>query len=158
MGVKADLVDINGNSVGQVMGFAMFFGGLAQFVAGILEYQRRNTFGFVAFCCFGAFWMSVSYFSCLMQFSGVGGVGIFSAAAGTGTGAKMGAMWASMWGILVSVGWRPVWLPACDACHSRMPAPRPISLPHRGAPDQPSRPLPPPCRGRPSCCGSAPST
>ena len=32
------------------MGFGFFFGGLAQFVAGILEYQRRNTFGTVAFC------------------------------------------------------------------------------------------------------------
>jgi succinate-acetate transporter protein len=32
------------------MGFGFFFGGLAQFVAGILEYQRRNTFGMVAFC------------------------------------------------------------------------------------------------------------
>lgn len=27
-----------------------FFGGLAQFCAGLLEYQRRNTFGTVAFC------------------------------------------------------------------------------------------------------------
>ena len=32
------------------MGFGFFFGGLAQFCAGLLEYQRRNTFGTVAFC------------------------------------------------------------------------------------------------------------
>ena len=30
--------------------FGFFFGGLAQFCAGLLEYQRRNTFGTVAFC------------------------------------------------------------------------------------------------------------
>ncbi len=35
-------------------GFGFFFGGLAQFCAGLLNYQRRNTFGCVAFCCFGS--------------------------------------------------------------------------------------------------------
>lgn len=45
---------------GLVYGFGFFFGGLAQFVAGILEYQRKNTFATVAFCCFGGFWMSIA--------------------------------------------------------------------------------------------------
>jgi succinate-acetate transporter protein len=35
---------------------AFAFGGTAQFVAGLLEYPRGNTFGTVAFCSYGAFW------------------------------------------------------------------------------------------------------
>ncbi|KAI7842166.1 hypothetical protein COHA_004189 [Chlorella ohadii] len=48
------------------MGFGFFFGGLAQFCAGLLNYQRRNTFGCVAFCCFGAFWMSIAIYETLV--------------------------------------------------------------------------------------------
>ena len=47
---------------GLVWGYGMFYGGLAQLVAGILEYQRKNTFGCVAFCSYGTFWMSLTYF------------------------------------------------------------------------------------------------
>ena len=47
-GQKSGLTEPN---TGQLaMGFGFFFGGLAQFCAGLLEYQRRNTFGTVAFC------------------------------------------------------------------------------------------------------------
>jgi succinate-acetate transporter protein len=35
---------------------AFAFGGTAQFLAGLLEYPRGNTFGFVAFCSYGSFW------------------------------------------------------------------------------------------------------
>lgn len=37
---------------------ALFYGGLAQFVAGIMEFRRGNTFGTTAFISYGAFWMS----------------------------------------------------------------------------------------------------
>jgi succinate-acetate transporter protein len=42
-----------------VMGFAMFFGGLLQIIAGLSEIRRNNIFGYTAFCLFGGFWMSV---------------------------------------------------------------------------------------------------
>ena len=100
----------------QVMGYAMFFGGLAQFVAGVLEYSRRNTFGFVAFCCYGAFWMSVALMNTFFQIgSNVNATdltnhnplpGIFNSTLYDGgnlaAGVKMDSMWKSMWGILVS--------------------------------------------------------
>ncbi len=35
---------------------AFAFGGTAQFVAGLMEYPRGNTFGTVAFCSYGSFW------------------------------------------------------------------------------------------------------
>lgn len=34
-----------------VYGFALFFGGLAQFLAGMWEFKRQNTFGATAFTC-----------------------------------------------------------------------------------------------------------
>jgi hypothetical protein len=42
-----------------VMGFAMFFGGLLQIIAGISEIKRNNLFGYTAFCLYGGFWMSI---------------------------------------------------------------------------------------------------
>ncbi len=48
---------------GLVLGYGMFYGGLAQLIAGILEYGRKNTFGTVAFCSYGTFWMALCYFN-----------------------------------------------------------------------------------------------
>lgn len=42
-----------------VMGFAVFFGGLLQIIAGLSEIRRNNIFGYTAFCLYGGFWMSV---------------------------------------------------------------------------------------------------
>ncbi|QKQ99090.1 transcriptional regulator [Metallosphaera tengchongensis] len=39
-----------------VLGLAAFYGGLAQLLAGILEWRAGNTFGYVAFFTYGAFW------------------------------------------------------------------------------------------------------
>ena len=48
-GAKTQLTEPKGTSQ-MAVSFGFFFGGLAQFCAGLLEYQRRNTFGTVAFC------------------------------------------------------------------------------------------------------------
>ncbi|BFH72095.1 acetate uptake transporter [Sulfurisphaera javensis] len=42
--------------VSVVLGLAAFYGGLAQLVAGILEWKSGNTFGYTAFFTYGAFW------------------------------------------------------------------------------------------------------
>jgi succinate-acetate transporter protein len=42
-----------------VLGFAMFFGGFLQVVAGISEIRRNNIFGYTAFLLFGGLWMSL---------------------------------------------------------------------------------------------------
>lgn len=39
-----------------VVPLAFSFGGLAQFIAGLLEFKSGNTFGMVAFTSYGAFW------------------------------------------------------------------------------------------------------
>jgi uncharacterized protein len=53
---NADLV--NSKGIGVVMGLALAYGGLAQLLAGIWEFRTGNTFGAVAFCSYGAFWIS----------------------------------------------------------------------------------------------------
>jgi uncharacterized protein len=49
-------------AVPMVLALAFAFGGTAQFCAGLLELPRGNTFGFVAFCSYGAFWWSFALF------------------------------------------------------------------------------------------------
>jgi succinate-acetate transporter protein len=46
---------------GVVLGLALFYGGLAQLLAGMWEFTKGNTFGALAFTSFGAFWMSFWY-------------------------------------------------------------------------------------------------
>ncbi len=46
-----------------VLGLAAFYGGLAQFVAGMFEFRRGNTFGATAFGSYGAFWLSYWWIS-----------------------------------------------------------------------------------------------
>ena len=46
-----------------VLGLALFYGGIAQFGAGIWEFANRNVFGATAFCSYGAFWLSFWFLS-----------------------------------------------------------------------------------------------
>src|SRR5204863_709417 len=41
------------------VGLALFYGGLAQFCAGMWEFRRGNTFAATAFSTYGAFWLSL---------------------------------------------------------------------------------------------------
>ena len=41
-----------------VLGLALFYGGLAQLLAGMWEFKTGNTFGATAFTSYGAFWMA----------------------------------------------------------------------------------------------------
>ena len=47
-----------GGLLPMVAGLAIAYGGIAQLVAGIWEFRTGNTFGAVAFCSYGAFWIS----------------------------------------------------------------------------------------------------
>ncbi|MBN1591804.1 MAG: acetate uptake transporter [Candidatus Coatesbacteria bacterium] len=42
-----------------ILAMGMFYGGLAQIIAGIMEFKKGNTFGLTAFCSYGLFWMSL---------------------------------------------------------------------------------------------------
>jgi len=45
-----------------VLGMALFYGGVAQFMAGMWEFVAGNTFGATAFSSYGAFWLSFATF------------------------------------------------------------------------------------------------
>jgi uncharacterized protein len=48
------------------VGLAFFYGGLAQFTAGMWEFKTGNTFGATAFSTYGAFWASLATFIVLV--------------------------------------------------------------------------------------------
>jgi succinate-acetate transporter protein len=79
-----------GTSVPLILATAFVFGGTAQLVAGMMEMPRGNTFGFVAFCSYGAFWLTFAVF---VQF--------FSASVPP---AFVG-WWLLMWGLFSFVMW-----------------------------------------------------
>ncbi len=54
--INANLV--SAGALPMVAALALAYGGIAQLVAGIWEFRTGNTFGAVAFCSFGAFWIS----------------------------------------------------------------------------------------------------
>src|SRR3954451_24018200 len=46
-----------------VLPLALFYGGLAQLLAGMWEFRKANTFGAVAFSSYGAFWLSFAAYA-----------------------------------------------------------------------------------------------
>jgi succinate-acetate transporter protein len=51
-----------------VYGFALFYGGLGQFMAGMWEFRTGNVFGATAFSTYGAFWLGIGGFLTLVAF------------------------------------------------------------------------------------------
>jgi uncharacterized protein len=49
------------------VGFAIFYGGLAQLLAGMWEFRNRNVFGATAFSTYGGFWMGIGLFVILAE-------------------------------------------------------------------------------------------
>jgi len=54
-----------GSVDGMILGMALAYGGLAQVIAGIMEYKKGNTFGTVAFTSYGLFWWSFAFLNIL---------------------------------------------------------------------------------------------
>jgi len=42
-----------------ILAMGIFYGGIAQIIAGIMEWKKNNTFGATAFVSFGAFWLAL---------------------------------------------------------------------------------------------------
>lgn len=58
---NANLINMDLSAV--VLPLALFFGGLAQLLAGMWEFRKANTFGATAFTSYGAFWLSFAAYS-----------------------------------------------------------------------------------------------
>ena len=55
--LNAEIIPSNG--WGMILAMGIFYGGMAQVIAGILEFKNGNTFGTLAFCSYGLFWLSL---------------------------------------------------------------------------------------------------
>lgn len=59
-GLAGDTEEDGTGTENLVWGYAIFFGGLLQIIAGIVEVKRNNIFGFTAFTTYGGFWLSLA--------------------------------------------------------------------------------------------------
>jgi succinate-acetate transporter protein len=66
-------------SSASVLGLALFYGGIAQVIAGVWEFANKNTFGATAFTSYGAFWLAFWYLQTTDAGADAGkvGVGVF---------------------------------------------------------------------------------
>nr|BAM15208.1 hypothetical protein [uncultured microorganism] len=44
-----------------ILAMGLFYGGIAQIIAGIMEWKKGNTFGTTAFTSYGAFWLTLVF-------------------------------------------------------------------------------------------------
>ena len=58
---------INMSDIGMVLPVGLFYGGLAQLLAGMWEFKKNNTFGATAFTSFGAFWLAFAVMKILQM-------------------------------------------------------------------------------------------
>lgn len=75
-----------------IMSMGIFYGGLAQVIAGIMEWRKNNTFGTTAFTSYGFFWLSLAG---ILMFPKLG--------ISTAPGATAMAAYLSMWGVFTGV-------------------------------------------------------
>ncbi len=75
-----------------ILAMGIFYGGMAQVIAGIMEWKKGNTFGTVAFTSYGLFWMSLVALLLLPK------TGLWAAASTGGMVAYL-----IMWGIFTGV-------------------------------------------------------
>ncbi|MBS3742586.1 MAG: acetate uptake transporter [Candidatus Cloacimonetes bacterium] len=50
-----------------ILAMGIFYGGIAQILAGLLEYKKGNTFGVTAFTSYGLFWLSFVFLNILPE-------------------------------------------------------------------------------------------
>ena len=80
------------SSLGMIFAMGIFYGGIAQIIAGIMEFKKGNTFGMTAFISYGMFWIALV---ALLQFKGMGWT------ADNVDGASM-AFFLAVWGIFTA--------------------------------------------------------
>ena len=80
-----------------ILAMGIFYGGIAQIIAGMMEWKKNNTFGTTAFTSYGLFWLSLV---ALILMPGLG--------LGTATSKPAFAAYFFMWGFLPSsCSWEP---------------------------------------------------
>lgn len=91
---NAGIFDLNAG----VLAMGIFYGGLAQVIAGIMEFRKANTFGTTAFTSYGLFWLTLVF---ITYFNGALGI-----AANT---MVFMAWYLFMWGLFTFFMWIATW-------------------------------------------------
>jgi len=60
--LSADNAGLTKGAGGEWIGYAFFYGGLAQLLAGMWEFRNRNVFGATAFSTYGGFWLGLGFY------------------------------------------------------------------------------------------------
>jgi succinate-acetate transporter protein len=50
-----------------IFAMGLFYGGIAQIIAGIMEWKKNNTFGATAFISYGSFWLTLVVLKCMPE-------------------------------------------------------------------------------------------
>lgn len=85
---------ISADAITAVIPLAFAFGGLAQIIAGFMEFKNGNTFGTVAFTSYGLFWWWFAFMKWTV------GAGLMQAPSATGVGITL-----LMWGVFTLYMW-----------------------------------------------------
>src|SRR5512136_1045775 len=51
-----------------ILAMGIFYGGIAQIIAGIMEWKKNNTFGATAFTSYGLFWLTLVFINWLPKY------------------------------------------------------------------------------------------
>lgn len=81
-----------------ILAMGIFYGGIAQVIAGCMEFKKGNTFGTTAFTSYGSFWLTLVF---LIYFNGKLGIPAHD-------GAFM-ACYLFMWGLFTFFMWIGTW-------------------------------------------------
>jgi len=76
-----------------ILGMIIFFGGFAQFTAGLMEWKKGNTFGLTAYASYGLFWLSLAAILLLPELGLVQGSG----------GSDAMAAYLALWGLFTAI-------------------------------------------------------
>ncbi|MCK9273481.1 MAG: acetate uptake transporter [Syntrophales bacterium] len=74
-----------------ILAMGIFYGGIAQIIAGIMEWKKNNTFGTTAFTSYGLFWLSLVFLILMPKFGWW-----------NGTTAGAMAIYLFMWGLFTT--------------------------------------------------------
>ncbi len=75
-----------------ILAMGIFYGGVAQIIAGIMEWKKNNTFGTTAFTSYGLFWLTL-----------VGLIVLPKAGLGEASGSLAMGFYLFMWGVFTAV-------------------------------------------------------
>ncbi|OBS10103.1 acetate uptake transporter [Acidihalobacter prosperus] len=76
-----------------ILAMGIFYGGIAQVIAGLMEWKKRNTFGTVAFTSYGFFWLTLVALIVMPKMN----VGVAA------TGAQDLGAYLLMWGLFTAI-------------------------------------------------------